>query len=147
MVLMDKLTKALDDGKFAVGVLPDFSKAFDTIDHDILLIKLSFYGIRGVQHLWFKIHPFNRQQFVTYNGIASSVKTVKCGVPQGSILGPPLFLIYINDLVNICSHCLPILFADDTNVLPVEMIYLLWVYCYLRGLLNCLYGLKSINCL
>ena len=116
MVLMDKLTKALDDGKFVVGILLDFSKAFDTVDHDILLNKLSHYGIRGVPHLWFKSYLSNRQQFVTYNGVSSSVKTVKCGVPQGSILGPLLFLIYINDLVSVCSHCFPILFADDTNL-------------------------------
>ena len=116
MVLIDKLTRALDEGKFVVGILLDFSKAFDTVDHDILLTKLSHYGIRGVPLLWFQSYLSNRQQFVTYNGVSSSVKTVKCGVPQGSILGPLLFLIYINDLVNVCSHCLPILFADDTNL-------------------------------
>ena len=116
MVLIDKLTRALDEGKFVVGILLDFSKAFDTVDHDILLTKLSHYGIRGVPLLWFQSYLSNRQQFVAYNGVSSSVKTVKCGVPQGSILGPLLFLIYINDLVNVCSHCLPILFADDTNL-------------------------------
>ena len=116
MVLIDKLTRALDEGKFVVGILLDFSKAFDTVDHDILLTKRSHYGIRRVPLLWFQSYLSNRQQFITYNGVSSSVKTVKCGVPQGSILGPLLFLIYINDLVNVCSHCLPILFADDTNL-------------------------------
>ena len=116
MVLIDKLTRALDEGKFVVGILLDFSKAFDTVDHDILLTKLSHYGIRGVPLLWFQSYLSNRQQFVTHNGVSSSVKTVKCGVPQGSILGPLLVLIYTNDLVNVCSHCLPISFADDTNL-------------------------------
>ena len=116
MVLIDKLTRALDDGKFVVGILLDFSKAFDTVDHDNLLTKLSHYGIRGVPLLWLQSYFSNRPQYVTYNGVSSSVKTVKCGVPQGSILGPLLFLNYINDLVNVCSHCLPISFADDTSL-------------------------------
>ena len=93
MVLIDKLTRALDDGKFVVGILLDFSKAFDTVDHDILLNKLSHYGIRGVPLLWFQGYSSNRRQFVTYNGVSSSVKTVKCGVPQGSIPGPWLDLM------------------------------------------------------
>ena len=116
MFLIDKLTGALDDAKFVVGILLDFSKAFDTVDHDILLTKLSHYGIRGVPLLWFQIYLSNKRQLVAYDGVSSSVRTVKCGVPQGSILGPLLFLIYINDLVNVCSQCLPILFADDTNL-------------------------------
>ena len=66
----------------------DFSKAFDTVDHDILLQKLEFYGIRGSALLWFQSYLKNRKQFVSYNGATSSMKLVKCGVPQGSILGP-----------------------------------------------------------
>ena len=116
MVLIDKLTRALGDGKFVVVILLDFSKAFDTVDHDILLTKLAHYGIRGVPLLRLQSYLSNKQQFVTYNGVSSSVRTVKCGVPQESILGPLLFLIYINDLVNVCSQCLPISFADDTNL-------------------------------
>ena len=80
------------------------------------LNKLTHYVIREIPLLWFQSYLSNRQQFVTYNGISPSVMTVKCGVPQGSILGPPLSLICINDLANVCAHCLPISFADDTNI-------------------------------
>ena len=94
----------------------DFSKAFDTVDHAILLSKLNHYGIRCPALTWFQSYWSGRQQFVTYNGVQSSMKVVKCGVPQGSILGPILFLMYINDLANICRNTLPFLFADDTNL-------------------------------
>ena len=124
-----------------------FLKAFDTVDHDILLNKLSHYGIRGVPHFWFKSYLSNKQQFVTYNGVSSSVKTVKCGVPQGSILVPLLFLIHINDLVSVCSHCLPILFADDTNLFASGNDLPSYSELSSKELADCLYGLKSIDCL
>ena len=119
MVLMDKLNKSLDDGNMVIGIFLDFSKAFDTVDHDILLFKLSHYGIRDNALLWFKSYLSNRNQFVAYDGVRSSLKTIKCGVPQGSILDPLLFLIYINDLRNVCGNSLPILFADDSNIFTV----------------------------
>ena len=78
--------------------------------------KMSHYGIRGNALKWFESCLSNRKQYVTYNGISSVTKTVKCGVPQGSILGPLLFLIYINDLCSVCKHTFTILFADDTNL-------------------------------
>ena len=116
MILIDKLIKCMENGEIVIGVFLDFSKAFDTVDHSILLSKLNHYGIRGIAHNWFESYLCNRKQFVTYNGVQSTMKTIKCGVPQGSILGPLLFLIYINDLVNICNHTAPFLFADDTNL-------------------------------
>ena len=115
-VLMDKLIKSMDNGDHVIGVFLDFSKAFDTVDHLILLNKLHHYGIRGSALDWFRSYLSNHQQFVTYNYVSSDTKTIKCGVPQGSILGPLLFLIYINDLANICQYTMPILFADDSNL-------------------------------
>ena len=114
--LMDQLIKSLEKGETVIGVFLDFSKAFDTVDHDILLKKMEHYGIRGCALSWFKIYPANRKQFVTYNGVSSTTKNIRCGVPQGSILGPLLFLIYINDLYSACKDTTAILFADDTNL-------------------------------
>ena len=82
----------------------------------ILLKKLSHYGIRGTALKWFESYLSNREQYVTYKGISSSKQRIKCGVPQGSILSPLLFLIYINDLCLVCKHNSAILFADDTNL-------------------------------
>ena len=93
----------------------DFSKAFDTVDHDILLCKLSHYGIRGNALKWIESYLSNRKQFVTYNGVSSVSKAIVCGVPQGSVLGPLLFFIYIKELCAVCKNTTPILFADDTN--------------------------------
>ena len=115
LLLIDELTKALENKDYVVGIFLDFSKAFDTVDHDILLCKLEHYGIRGSALNWFASYLMGRRQYVTYNGTSSQMKTIQCGVPQGSILGPILFRIYINDLVNVCKNLMSILFADDTN--------------------------------
>ena len=116
MVLTDKLITSLENGEFVIGVYLDFSKTFDTVVHEILLSKLSHYGIRGNCLNWFQSYLSNREQFVTYNGVSSPVNRITCSVPQGSILGPSLFLLYINDLGNICSSTTSILFADDTHI-------------------------------
>ena len=116
MILMDKLISSLEKGEYVVGVFLDFSKAFDTVDHDILLMKLPHYGVRGPALEWFRTYLSNRTQYVSYNGHSSETRKIICGVPQGSILGPLLFLIYINDLSVVCKHTMPILFADDSNL-------------------------------
>ena len=103
--------------QIALLLLIDFSKAFDMVDHDILIRKLEHYGIRGTALNWFKSYLNNRQQFVSVNGSDSTTTNMKYGVPQGSILGPLLFIIYINDIPNISKFAKFILYADDANII------------------------------
>ena len=118
IILIENLVNAIDNGKCAVGIFIDFQKAFDTVDHCILLDKLYLYCIRGQAFDWFLVPSYlhNRQQLVNYCGCESDLKTIKCGVPQGCILEPLLFLLYINDLAQVSDYFMPILFADDTNL-------------------------------
>ena len=113
--LLDELVSAIEKGEIGIGIFIDFRKAFDTVDHNILLEKLDHYGIRGPALDWLQSYLCNRQQFVEYDGTCSATKQLKCGVPQGSNLGPLLFLIYINDLAHISPKLFAILFADDSN--------------------------------
>ena len=102
--------------KFGCGIFLDLQKASDTVNHEILLMKLEHYGIRGISLDWFKTYLSGRKQYVSVNGSNSSFCNVSCGVPQGSVLGPLLFLIYINDLPYSSSKLAFYLFADDTNI-------------------------------
>ena len=117
--LLDITNSALNniENKLYTGlVFLDLTKAFDTVNHSILLYKLEHYGIRGIVNKFFGSFLTNRNQYVTINKTNSSLKSIDIGVPQGSILGPFLFLIYINDIPN-SVKCTPRLFADDTCLL------------------------------
>jgi Reverse transcriptase (RNA-dependent DNA polymerase) len=114
--MQDKISEAFDNNEYSIGIFFDLAKAFDTINHNILIKKLSVYGIRSTQLKWFADYLENRSQLVSCNGASSLLSLIKYGVPQGSILGPLLFILYINDLPNVSSILMFILFADDSNV-------------------------------
>ena len=114
--MTEKITKSLDEKHYSVGIFVDLKKAFDTINHNILIEKLSYYGIRGLALNWISSYLNNRSQYVCYNNVNSDLKNITCGIPQGSILGPSLFILYINDLCNVSDILKFILFADDTNI-------------------------------
>jgi hypothetical protein len=113
---VNHVSTALNNKEHTIAIFCDLRKAFDSCDHKILLSKLSSTGIRGAELNWFRDYLSNRKQYVYVNGTSSSLMNVLLGVPQGSILGPILFLIYINDLP-LCSLLKSFLFADDTALL------------------------------
>ena len=112
----DSWSVNIDKGLINGVIFIDLKKAFDTIDHEILLSKLSYYGVTNYSQKWFKSYLSNRKQKCYVNGHLSSDSTLTCGVPQGSIIGPLLFLLYINDLSSCLSTSCPRMYADDTNI-------------------------------
>ena len=112
----DDIKRDLNKSKNTIAAFIDLRNAFDTVDHSVLLLKLDHYGIRSDNYHWFENYLGNRHQTVFANGILSSRETVVCGVPQGSILGPLLFLLYVNDVVKCIKDCKLKLYADDTVI-------------------------------
>jgi hypothetical protein len=113
--LVYDIFKGFNEKKNTLGVFIDLSIAFDTVDHFILLSKFEFYGIKNSNLVWFKSYLSNRKQYISYEGGKTDNMIITCGVPQGSILGPLLFLIYVNDLYKFSNILNTILFADDTH--------------------------------
>lgn len=118
LLLSDTVSAALDDNKRCLGVFLDLAKAFDTVSIPILLQKLSCLGVRGIPHDWFRSYLTNRSQCVRVGKDISDQLPIEFGVPQGSVLGPTLFLIYMCDIMNIPIDCADIIcYADDTVII------------------------------
>ena len=117
ITITEKIRNALDNNQDACGVFLDFQKAFDTVNHEILLSKLEHYGIRGISHDFLKSYLANRKHYTHIYGVDSNTLTSTHGIPQGSVLEPLLFLIYINDMSGVIQHSEMHHFADDTNLL------------------------------
>ena len=119
--LVDQIYEAFEKNEYTLGKFIDLFKAFDTVDHSILLRKLELYGITGRSYAWIKSHLSNRLQYIQVDEkCRTEYCVVKCGVPHGYILGPLLFLLYASDLKNASSVLDPIMFADDTNLFYIH---------------------------
>ena len=113
---MDRWLLSIDQGKYNIAVFIDLRKAFDTVNHEILLNKIEYYGVSDKELNWFKSYLDDRKQFTVVGGIRSKEPKVLHGVPQGSCLSPLLFLVYINDLPHCLKNCALKLYADDTDI-------------------------------
>ena len=114
--MVERVRGAWGKGNAALGVFVDLKKAFDTVDHEVLLAKLEHYGVREGALGLLRDYLGDRGQYVVYGGFESERGQVRCGVPQGSVLGPLFFLLYVNDMVRACQGLDLVLFADDTNI-------------------------------
>ena len=115
--VVDNIRNAIEKGEYALGIYLDLKKAFDTVNHKILLSKLDHYGFRGHVNKFIQSYLSDRKQFTIVNNVPSNTRSINMGVPQGSVLGPLFFLIYINDITNCIVNDKTTLFADDTSIL------------------------------
>ena len=114
--LVEAITNGIDNKEYTVGVFIDLKKAFDTIDHKLLLQKMDRYGVRGVANMWLESYLQDRNQYVHIDNVESDPLHITHGVPQGSVLGPKLFIMYINDIGEVLNQLKYVLFADDTSL-------------------------------
>ena len=115
----DNIYDSINEKQLSISTFVDFSKAFDTVNHEILLEKLNHLRIRNDSLFWVKSYLSNRQQRTMINNVYSDNGKIECGVPQGSTLGPLIFLVYINDLRNCLNHSKSFLYADDTVLIKL----------------------------
>ena len=116
LLCTESIKHSIDNGKYGCGIFLDLQKVFDIVNHNILVKQLKHYGVRGNVLDWFRSCPCGRSQYVTVNGHVSDSLIITCGVPQGSVLGPLLFFIYVNDLPSISKILEFYLFADNRSI-------------------------------
>ncbi len=124
--MCDQWLQDMDEGKINGVVFLDICKAFDSVNHEIFIywrsLKHAVWNSRDIELKWFQSYLRNRKQVCSVNDQTSSARTIICGIPQGSILGPLLFLLYINDMPDILERTIPCLYADDTQISSLRMI-------------------------
>ena len=140
---IDKIVENIEARNLPLNIFLDLSKAFDTLDHSILLYKLSHYGITGMSYKLCESYLSNRQQYVMYNGYKSDLLPIRTGVPQGSILGPLFFLIYMNDFDRSTNVFKFIMYADDTTLLATLSAVTDAEMCTIENNIN--YALACVN--
>ena len=145
ITLMDHLTEALERGEAVIGLFLDFSKAFDTVDHEILLIKFHHYGIRGEMLNWFRDYLSNRTQCVLYDGVSSELLPVKCGVPQGSIWDHCYFCYMSMTYRMLQLICFLYFMLMTLTCLPLAKIWTTWYPTWTVHYLLSLIGWKLTN--
>ena len=119
--LIESISNSIDSKHHCAGVFIDLKKAFDTVNHKLLVERLSFYGVRGIANTWLENYLMNIKQYVVVDNQASRMQFIKCGVPQGSVLGPVLFLLFINDMYVMCQTCLSLFYLLMTQISSVQM--------------------------
>ena len=145
--LTGDITDSFEKEEYTLRVFIDLSKAFDTVDHQTLIKRWQYYGIDGTALEWFKRYLSNRKQYTSSQDVSESCLDIICSFPQGSILGPLLFLIYVNDLIKSSNPLMEVMFADDTNILFPIKTFIHYLLVWMWNLTMSQRGLNQTNCL